>query len=52
MKCFPAFEVQFHISNFECAVTGRSHLDGQGQTFYEYRAEAHRQGLIFTEPVV
>ena len=47
MPRFLAFGVQFHISNFECAVNDKSHLEGQ---LVNTNPSVVR--VVFTEPIM
>ena len=47
-SCSPAFEVRFHISNFESAVAGKSHLEGH----LVNTKPTGELRVVFTEPVV
>ena len=48
MPCSPAFEVRFHISNFESAVADKSHLEGH----LVNTKPTGELRVVFTEPVV
>jgi hypothetical protein len=49
MKCFLAFAVRFHISNFESVVAGRSHLE---EHLVNTKPPSTQSGEVFTKPVV